>query len=116
MGQDTHFGFPLCRAGEFPAHARLDQFLGRGRSLFGGDRSPKERHPVKEEPMQREDVVRALKNDLNVLVQTILEKYYRGRFPYGMDAASFRSFALGLIKRAVDERISDEEFLEKNLP
>jgi len=66
--------------------------------------------------MQREDVVRALKNDLNELVQTLLEKYYRGRFPYGMDAAQFRSFALGLVKEAVDGRICDEEFLKKNLP
>ena len=66
--------------------------------------------------MQNEDVIRLLKNDLSALVQTILEKYYRGRFPYGMDAARFRSFALALIKKAVDERISDEEFLRENLP
>lgn len=66
--------------------------------------------------MERADIVRALKNDLNELVQTIVEKYYRGRFPYGMNAAQFQSFALDLIKRAVDGRISDEEFLKKNLP
>lgn len=66
--------------------------------------------------MQNADVIRLLKNDLDKLVHTVREKYYRGQFPYGMDATQFRSFALNLIKMATDERIRDEEFLKKNLP
>ncbi len=58
--------------------------------------------------MEREDVVYFVRRDVTDLVQLIVEKYYRGRFPFAMDALRFRSFALGLIKDAVESILNEE--------
>ncbi|MDP3769542.1 MAG: hypothetical protein Q8R40_01215 [bacterium] len=66
--------------------------------------------------MDRADLLSTLKNDVNALVQTVCEKYYRGRFPYGMDAVKFKLHTLHLIRDVAERLINEEEFLEKNLP
>jgi hypothetical protein len=64
--------------------------------------------------VDRASLLHLLRNDLGALVQTVLEKYYRGQIPYGMDAAAFRMHALYLIKDAAEHLLAEDEFWKNN--